>query len=556
MLNCLHIENIAVIERADITLSEGFNVLTGETGAGKSIIIDSLNAVLGARTSKELIRNGTDSARVVAEFSNINKATQLLLDGFGLSTEDGKLIIQRILTLDSKGGFRINSQPVSASVVRELGTELINIHGQHDNQTLLNPEKHRVYIDRIAENAAELQVYSEEFKTLNSLRRELEELDTDEDEKLRKIDLLKFQINELETADIKVGEYEKLKEDLKAAKQFEQNSKRINSVLSILCGDENEGTLEQMRSSHKLLSLIDNEKISKISNKLAAVIEDITDIESEIRFFAENEMISAENIDEIQDRIDFLRTLMLKYSGNESDMLKFLEDAKVSLENIAMSDERINELENELEKSQERLIAKAQILSETRRKAAKTFEKQVCEILKYLDMPNVLFKVQLDKGRYTKYGCDNIEFMISANAGENVKPLAKIASGGELSRVMLAIKSVLSTADDVPTLIFDEIDSGISGRAATKVAAQLNKVSDNKQVICVTHLAQIAAAADNHLLIEKSVLGGRTYTEVQALSYEKRIDEIARIMSGTEITEKLFDSAKELLDRSKNNANL
>ncbi len=556
MLNYLHIENIAVIERADLTLSDGFNALTGETGAGKSIIIDSLNAVLGARTSKELIRNGTDTARVVAEFSDISKEARLLLDGFGLPYEDGRIIIQRILTLDSKGGFRVNSQPVSASVVRELGTELINIHGQHDNQTLLNPEKHRIYIDRIAGNETELNSYCDEFKILTSLRRELESLDTDEEEKLRLIDLLKFQINELENADIKVGEYEKLKEDLKSAKQFEQNSKRINSVLSILCGEDSDGTLEQIRSTHKLLSAVENDKILKISNKLAGIIEDITDIESEVRFFAENEMISAENIDEIQDRIDFLRTLMLKYSGNEADMLLFLEQAKEKLQNITMSEERINQLENELELSQERLIKKAQILSDTRRRAAENFQQHVCEILKYLDMPNVVFSVQIGKSRYTKYGCDNIEFMISANAGENLKPLAKIASGGELSRVMLAIKSELSTADGVPTLIFDEIDSGISGRAATKVALQLRKVSDNKQVICVTHLAQIAAAADNHLLIEKNVIGGRTYTQVEALTYEKRIDEIARIMSGTEITEKLFDSAKELLDRSKDNANL
>ncbi len=556
MLNCLHIENIAVIERADITLSDGFNVLTGETGAGKSIIIDSLNAVLGARTSKELIRNGNDSARVVAEFSNISKSTERLLESYGLPTDDGRLIIQRILTLDSRGGFRVNSQPVAASVVKEIGVQLINIHGQHDNQTLLNPEKHCLYIDRIAENTAEREEYLAEFRTLNSLRRELSELDADEEQKLRKIDLLKFQINELEQAGIRVGELEQLKENLKAAKQFEQNSKRVNSALELICGDESAGAAEQLRAAHKLVAAIENEKLGKLSVKLAGIVEDIADIESEIRFFADNELISAENIDEIQDRIDFLRSLMLKYSGNEEDMLDYLENAKAQLENITMSDKRINELEEELSLSEERLINKAEILSNTRSKAAKQFESDVCEILKYLDMPNVVFKVQQEKGKYTKNGCDVIEFMISANAGENVKPLAKIASGGELSRVMLAIKSVLSTADDVPTLIFDEIDSGISGRAANKVATQLKKVANNKQVICVTHLAQIAAAADNHLLIEKNVMGGRTYTDVTALTYEKRIDEIARIMSGTEITEKLFDSAKELLDRSKNNANL
>ena len=556
MLNCLHIENIAVIERADINLSEGFNVLTGETGAGKSIIIDSLNAVLGARTSKELIRNGTDSAKVIAEFSNIGENVKKVLKELEISFEDDNLIIQRILTLDSKGGFRVNSQPVAASVVKEIGAELINIHGQHDNQMLLNPEKHRIYIDRIAENDKEYLSYMEEFKKLNSIRRELEALDTDEDEKFRRIDLLKFQINELERAEIKIGEFEKLKDDLKSAKEFEKTSKRINSVLEVLCGEETDGAIEQLRASHKLLSAVDNKKISDISLKLAEILEDLTDIESEIRFFAENEMISSENIEEIQDRIDFLRTLMLKYSGDEEQMLNYLEKAKEELNNITLSDERIAELENQLELSQERLIKKAEILTNTRKTASEKFEKDVSNILEYLDMPNVQFKVLIENGRYTKFGCDNIEFMISANAGENIKPLAKIASGGELSRVMLAIKSVLLSADDIETLIFDEIDSGISGRAATKVAAQLRKVSKNKQVICVTHLAQISAAADTHLLIEKKVEGGRTYTNVEPLSYEKRIDEIARIMSGAEITEKLFNSAKELLDRSRENANL
>lgn len=551
MLNCLHIENIAVIENADVSLSGGFNVLTGETGAGKSIIIDSLNAVLGARASKDLIRNGTDSARVVAEFSDIGVEAERLLEEYGLSSEDGKVIIQRILTLDSRGGFRINSQPVAASVVRDIGVALINIHGQHDNQTLLNPDKHCDYIDKIAENYKEREEYLAEFKNLNSIRRELQELDFNEEEKLRRIDLLKFQINELEKADIKVGEFEALKEQLKLAKQFEQNSKRINSVLDILCGAEGDGATEQLRTAHKLLCAIESEKLNTTCTRLASTLEDLMDIESEVRFFGENELISAENIDLIQDRIDFLRSLMLKYSGDEAGMLNFLESARRELENINSSDKKIAELEEKLSLSEQRLIKKGEQLSLTRARASKAFQENVCNILRLLDMPNVAFVVKHEKDRYSKKGCDNIEFLISANAGESVKPLAKIASGGELSRVMLAIKSVLSTADEVSTLIFDEIDSGLSGRAANKVAAQIRKVSADKQVICVTHLAQIAAAADTHLLIEKSVDMGRTYTRVTELDYNNRITEIARIMSGTEITDKLFDSAKELLDRSK-----
>lgn len=556
MLNCLHIENIAVIERADIDFLNGFNVLTGETGAGKSIIIDSINAVLGARTSKELIRNGTDCARVVAEFSNINESTVNLLESYGLPYEDDRLIIQRILTFDSRGGFKINSYPVSATVVKEIALQLINIHGQHDNQMLLNPEKHCIFIDNIAENEKELKEYYDEFRNLNSLRRELQSLDEDENEKLKKTDLLKYQINELENSNIKIGEYENLKESLKKAKQFEANSKRLNMALEIISGSENNGIIDELRAAYKSISLIDNKKTEAISDKLSEIIEDITDIESELISFYENDLSAVKNIDEIQDRIEILNALMLKYSCDEENLLKYLENAKQQLYNITMSDKRIAELEKQLSLSEQRLIEKGNKLTATRVKAAEFFEKNVCEILKYLDMPNVAFKVKLDKGKYTKNGCDVVEFMISANSGENLKPLAKIASGGELSRIMLAIKSVLSKVDDVSTLIFDEIDSGISGHAAVRVAEQLKNVAENKQVICITHLAQIASVADNHLFIEKNVANGRTYTDVLSLNYEQRISEIARIMSGTEITENLFNSAKELLDRSINNANL
>ncbi len=551
MLNCLHIENIAVIENADISFSSGFNVLTGETGAGKSIIIDSLNAVLGARTSKELIRKGAENARVVAQFSNIGKNVLDLLENLGLPLDEDRVTIQRVLSLSQSGGFRVNSQPVPAAVVKEIGNELINIHGQHDNQTLLNPEKHKVYIDRIAENDKILEAYSNEFKNLNSIRKELEKLDIDEEEKERRIDLLKFQINEIKTASISLGEFEKLKEQLKSAKEFEKNSKSVNFLLSVLSGEESEGVIEQLKTANKLLATVDNKKVENNSLRLTEIIEDLSDIEAEIRYFSENEMISAENIQNIEDRIDFLRTLMLKYSADEKGLLEYLEKAENELSQITSFDELILSLEEKLETSTNALVLKGEKLTESRVIAARNFEKQVCEVLKYLDMPNVQFTVQIEKGKYTKFGADNIEFMISANAGEDVKPLAKIASGGELSRVMLAIKSVLSKADEINTLIFDEIDSGISGRAAIKVAEQLKKVSDEKQVICVTHLAQIAAAANQHLLINKSVKDNRTYTDVSVLSREERIDEIARIMSGAEITEKLYDSAKELLDRSK-----
>ena len=556
MLNSLHIENIAVIECADITLSGGFNVLTGETGAGKSIVIDSINAVLGARTSKEIIRNGCSNARVLAEFTNISPETQKIIEDYGYSLDDGKLIIQRTLSEDSRGGFKVNGLPATSGVIKDIGVNLINIHGQHDNQTLLNPEKHCLYIDKIANNSEILTDYYAEFKNLNSIRRQLEALDMDEAEKLRKIDLLKYQISELENANITLGEHEKLKEKLKLAKEFEQTYKRLNFALSVLNSGEEPGVIDLLKESHKNLSKINSEKLNLTTQKLLGAVEELCDIESEIEYFINNDLVSTENIDIIQDRIELLNNLMLKYAPNEEGLLEFLNNAKQELNAINLLNENSAKLEAELLKSEERLIKKAQALTDSRINAAKNFENNVCGVLKYLDMPNVVFKVSITKSRYSKNGCDAVEFLISANAGETVKPLAKIASGGELSRVMLAIKSVLAKADEVETLIFDEIDSGISGRAANKVAAQLKKVSNAKQVICVTHLAQIAAFATNHMLIEKSVKNDRTYTNVYSLDYNSRIDEIARIMSGTEITENLFNSAKELLDRSLNYENL
>ncbi len=556
MLNSLHIENIAVIECADITLSGGFNVLTGETGAGKSIVIDSINAVLGARTSKEIIRNGCSNARVLAEFTNISPETEKIIQDYGYSLDDGKLIIQRTLSEDSRGGFKINGLPATSGVIKDIGVNLINIHGQHDNQTLLNPEKHCLYIDKIANNSELLTNYYTEFKNLNSIRRQLEALDMDEAEKLRKIDLLKYQITELENANITLGEHEKLKEKLKLAKEFEQTNKRLNFALSVLNSGEEPGVIDSLKEAHKNLSKINSEKLNSTTQKLLGAVEELCDIESEIEYFINNDLVSTENIDIIQDRIELLNNLMLKYAPNEEGLLEFLDNAKQELNAINLLDENSAKLESELLKSEERLIKKAQALTDSRINAAKNFENNVCGVLKYLDMPNVVFKVSITKSRYTKNGCDAVEFLISANAGETVKPLAKIASGGELSRVMLAIKSVLAKADEVETLIFDEIDSGISGRAANKVAAQLKKLSNAKQVICVTHLAQIAAFATNHMLIEKSVKNDRTYTNVYSLDYNSRIDEIARIMSGTEITENLFNSAKELLDRSLNYENL
>ena len=558
MLKFLHIENIAVIERSDTEFAEGFNVLTGETGAGKSILIDSINAVLGERTSKELIRAGCDSAEVSAVFGNFDDTAVKTLSELGFSPdEDGNIVIRRRLSVSGKGIIKLNGIPVTATQLKDIGKNLINIHGQHDSQALLDSEKHIFYIDALADNAELINEYYQEFRYLNKVRKELEASQIDEEEKQRQTDLLKYQINELESADIKKGELAELKRKAQIAKNYQTVVEALSKADTALNGnDDFSGASALIYSAQKELYSLKDGKWNALAEKTADVLSDLTDIGAEIRDFLDNAEYSELDINNINERLDLLDRLMLKYGNSEEEMLDFLTSAKVRLEELDFSDRRISQLSDLLDKSTDRLVELGEKLTLSRKKAAAEFEKKVCDILSYLNMPDVRFTVSMQKGRYTKRGCDNIEFLISANRGENVKPLSKIASGGELSRVMLAIKSVLLDKDPVGTMIFDEIDTGISGYTAGKVGIQLKKVAKNRQVICVTHLAQIAAMADEHLLIEKSTEGGRTFTQVKPLKYEERVGEIARIMSGTQLTENLYKSAKELLDRSKTDDNL
>lgn len=558
MLKFLHIENIAVIERSDTEFAEGFNVLTGETGAGKSILIDSINAVLGERTSKELIRAGCDSAEVSAVFGNFDDTAVKTLSELGFSPdEDGNIVIRRRLSVSGKGIIKLNGIPVTATQLKDIGKNLINIHGQHDSQALLDSEKHIFYIDALADNTELINEYYQEFRYLNKVRKELEASQIDEEEKQRQTNLLKYQINELESADIKKGELAELKRKAQIAKNYQTVVEALSKADTALNGnDDFSGASALIYSAQKELYSLKDGKWNALAEKTADVLSDLTDIGAEIRDFLDNAEYSELDINNINERLDLLDRLMLKYGNSEEEMLDFLTSAKVRLEELDFSDRRISQLSDLLDKSTDRLVELGEKLTLSRKKAAAEFEKKVCDILSYLNMPDVRFTVSMQKGRYTKRGCDNIEFLISANRGENVKPLSKIASGGELSRVMLAIKSVLLDKDPVGTMIFDEIDTGISGYTAGKVGIQLKKVAKNRQVICVTHLAQIAAMADEHLLIEKSTEGGRTFTQVKPLKYEERVGEIARIMSGTQLTENLYKSAKELLDRSKTDDNL
>ena len=553
MLKFLHIENIAVIERSDIEFSAGFNVLTGETGAGKSIVIDAINAVLGERTSKELIRAGCDTAEVSAVFGELDNATAAALSDAGVTPDDdGNIVIRRRLSAAGKGLIKLNDRPVTATELKEIGKHLVNIHGQHDNQALLDPERHLDYIDAVADDDPIKGKYYAEFRELNRIRKELAATETDEDEKRRRVGLLKYQINELESAGIKPGEYEKLQKKLAIARNYQKTAEALSRAYSALKGDDEfDGAVSLLTDAEKSLSSLHNDEWDKKSSALADAAAAAEDVSAALYDFLENAELAGIDPDEINSRLETLDKLMAKYGNSEEEMLEFLEKARTELNDTEFSDKKAAELSTLLDDATERLIALADELTAARKKAAAEFEKQVCDILSYLNMPDVRFTVKFSKGRYTKRGCDTAEFMISANRGESVKPLCKIASGGELSRVMLAIKSVLLGRDPVGTMIFDEIDTGISGYTAGKVGTQLKKVAENRQVICVTHLAQIAAMADTHLLIEKKAEKDRTFTSVSPLSYEQRINEIARIMSGAQMTENLYNSAKELLDRSK-----
>lgn len=552
MIKSLHIENIAVIEKTDIDFENGFNVLTGETGAGKSIIIDAINAVLGERTSKDLIRAGCDKAVVSALFCDLSsEAKALLYDNEFDVYDDGNVLITRVLTRGG-GSIKINGRPATSTVLKEVSKNLINIHGQHDNQKLLNPDNYYVYLDMIAENGDIKQQYYNEFKHFNAVRRELNAQETDESEKLRRTEILQYQIKELEEADITLGELDDIKHKLTIAENFEKTMLALNDAEYCIAGSENfDGAISLVRNAQKYIDSAKNDEFSSISERLSETLANLEDIWAQIRAFTDSDEYRELDADKLRERLDTLHRLMLKYGSDEQKMIAFLENARAQLDKIVCSDKQIEELSAELDASTERLVALGEKLTATRVKSAEQFSKQVSEVLCQLDMPNVQFTIKLNRDKYTRHGCDAVEFLISANAGESVKPLHKIASGGELSRIMLAIKSVLADKDDVDTLIFDEIDTGISGRAADKVGMQLQRVADSRQVICVTHLAQIAAYAHNHLLIEKRVSNDRTYTSVTTLDFESQICEIARIMSGTDLTKNLYNSAKELLDRSK-----
>ena len=557
MLQYLHIENIAVIEQANIEFSNGFNVLTGETGAGKSIIIDSLFAILGERTSRELIRHGCDRAVVSASFIDIGDVALNKLNELGYTVNhDEELIIQRVLFADGRGQVKINSQPANVSTLKEIGKLLINIHGQHDNQTLLDASKHISFIDSYAENGAIKNDYLNAFMSFRDITKRYNSISAAEEEKREKSKLLRYEIDELEKADIKAGETEDLKQRISIAQQSKRVLAAINEAKTALSGtDDTEvlSSIDLLNTAARALSGISEvygnakptfERLTTLALELEAAAD-------EIEALSDGVSLDPEELLNCQNRLDMIYDLMLKYGNTEQDILDYLEKAKAELLAIESDEKELNKLEGMLKPAEKALIDAGAKLTTSRQNAAEKICQHICSELSFLDFNGAQFLAEISNGKYTKNGCDYTEFLISTNVGEAPKPLVKIASGGELSRIMLAIRSVLSLKDDVGTLIFDEIDSGISGHAAHKVAVKLYSVAKKRQVICVTHLAQIAAAADRHLFISKSVNNGKTFTEVTELDHDGKVREIARIMSGTEYTENLLKTAEELISQMK-----
>lgn len=547
MLTSLKIENVAIIESAAIEFGCGLNVLTGETGAGKSIIIDSINAILGERTSKDIIRTGTDCAKVYAVFEDISESAKEVLCENGIDCEEDVLIVSRIINRDGKNACRINGTPVTVNMLKAVTRELLDIHGQHDNQALLNPIRHCSFIDAFADCDALIKNYRESYFKLCDVNKKLSSFKTDESEKERRIDLLKYQIDEIETADITIGEREELTE----RKNFINNAQKIlnslNSAYNILkcdnggfdCVSEAVYEVEKAEPYFAALSPV-REQLNNIKYEIDDVAEMLRDKLSELD-------VNEYELDEIESRLDLLYRLSRKYGETEEDILSYLENAREELDNITFSDEKIRLLTLRAEELTAETSDLAGKLTDVRIKIGEKLSSLISQELEFLDMPNVSFVVSRKETELSENGADEIEFLISANAGELPKPLAKIASGGELSRIMLAIKNVLADADNIDTMIFDEIDTGVSGRAAQKIAMKLRQVSAGRQVICVTHLAQIAAQGDVHLFISKSVRDGKTYTQVRTLLDENRVEEIARIMGGIEITELQLQSAREML---------
>lgn len=554
MLSLLHIENIALIESADIQFDPGFNVLTGETGAGKSIVVDSISAVLGERTSRELIRTGAKSALVHAVFVGIPKLEWLEENGIAQQEE---LLLQREIQTDGRNSCRVNGKLVTVTQLRELGRQLLNIHGQHDGQQLLDPACHLGYLDRFGHTQPILEEYQKVFRELSALRKQICALEMDEAERSRRVDTLTYQIKELERAELKPGEDEELDQRKKLLRSSGKLMDAVKAAEYALNGDESaQGALSLVIDAENEIRSVArySEQMSALAETLAQLRSLADDAAERLRDAGEDLNFSPEELDELESRLDTLYRLKKKYGSTVSDMLDYLDRCRKELDQIQFADDTIAHLEKQQEALRKDAAEKAAALSAARKTAAELLEHRVQEELSQLDMPKVRFRTEFSAkaGEWglDETGQDEVQFLMSANVGEALKPIQKVASGGELARIMLALKNVLAEDDGIGSLVFDEVDTGVSGRAAQKVAEKMSQVARHKQVLCVTHLPQIAAMADTHFSVEKGERNGRTFTRVNRLEQLARQQELARLIGGTAMTDAILRSAEELLGQA------
>lgn len=547
MLRVLHIENIAVIECADIAFDRGFNVLTGETGAGKSIVIDAISAIIGERAYRDMIRTGTEKASVQAAFSDVPELSWFADNGVPYEQET---VIQREIFLDGRNVCRVNGSLVSVSVLRKLGGQLIDIHGQHDSASLFDEGSHLQFLDDFAANENLRTSYKEKYDAVMNLRREIEQISMDEGEKLRRMETLRYQIAEIEKAELEVGEDTVLEERRKLLQNSEKLSDGMETAVQALYGnDDSDGAVALLQEAERELARLSRytDAYAVIQEKLNDLMYQVQDVAEELWDAKDDLSYSPQELDRIEERLDTIHRLRKKYGATCEDILSYMARAKEELDKIEFADDYLEKLKKKLQKAEAEAWSAADTLTKNRQEKAKVLAMAICEELAQLDMPKVQFSCEFAKTELTPTGADGVAFYMSANAGEALKPMSKVASGGELARIMLAMKNVQAEKDRIDTLIFDEVDTGVSGRAAQKVAEKLRSVAQNKQVLCVTHLPQLAALADTHLLIAKEERSGRTYTTVTPLDKAGRTRELARIIGGTNITETTLRSAEEML---------
>ena len=547
MLSLLHIENIAVIESADISFDRGFNVLTGETGAGKSIVIDAIAAILGQRAYRDMIRTGTNKASVRAVFTQVPELPWFAENGVEY---DPETVVHREVYLDGKNVCRVNGTLVSVTILHKLGIQLINIHGQHDSASLFDEENHLTFLDAFGDFGQVQADYREKYETVAKLRREIDRITMDEGEKLRRMETLRYQIGEIEKAELEAGEDDALEDRRKILQNAEKLSDGMQEAVECLYGGEDtdgaSGLLAQAEYALARLSRF-TDAYAELHDRVSDLMYQVQDVATEVRDARDDLSYSADELEQIEARLDKIHRLRKKYGASCADILAYLERAKKELDEIEFADDHVERLKKKLKTAEDEAWAAAKLLREKRKETAAYLSSRILTELTQLDMPRVQFQVRFTELDLTANGADSVAFYMSANAGEALKPMSKVASGGELARIMLAMKNVLAEKDQVGTLIFDEVDTGVSGRAAQKVAEKLRSVAAHKQVLCVTHLPQLAALANTHLLIAKSERDGRTFTSVTPLDLEGRKRELARIIGGTNITETTLKSAEEML---------